>query len=79
MAKELWRLRISKEQESSEKPMENDQTEAEIDETIEERISNTSQHSDENGEFSYFGTAPTYDLRTNYSRILSQNFDNLLC
>ena len=42
--------------------MENDQTEAEIDETIEERISNTSQHSDENGEFSYFGIAPTYDL-----------------
>ena len=40
--------------------MENDQTEAEIDETIEERISNTSQHSDENGK--YFGTKPTYYL-----------------
>ena len=61
MAKELWRLRVSKEQESSEKPMENDQTEAEIDETIEERISNTSQHSDENGEF---GTLALRQLMT---------------
>ena len=63
MAKELWRLRVSKEQESSEKPMENDQTEAEIDETIEERISNTSQHSDENGKF-VFSTLALRQLMT---------------
>jgi len=68
--KELWRLRISKEQESSEKPMENDQTEAEIDETIEERISNTSQHSDENDT----EPAPLYEEDKNSKVYLDAEF-----
>ena len=60
--------------------MENDQTEAEIDETIEERISNTSQHSDENGQFLFSTLAPRQQMtRGHFFNKFQNNFWSDIC